>query len=41
LIAAEEFEARYYFKVRVGSCEGWVSEPFVSAEYHEPVGDQF
>jgi hypothetical protein len=32
-------ESRYYFRVRSGSCEGWVSEPFVSPEYHPPVGD--
>lgn len=33
-------ENRYYFKVRKGLCEGWLSEPFLSAEQHEPVGDK-
>ena len=33
-------ENRYYFRIRRGPCEGWVSEPFVSPEDHEPVGDQ-
>jgi len=33
-------ESRYYIKVKSGTCEGWVSEPFVGSEYHEPIGDQ-
>lgn len=32
-------EDRCYFRVRKGTCEGWVSEPFVSPEYHPPIGD--
>lgn len=33
-------EGRYYLEVRGESCEGWVSEPFVSPEYHAPVGEK-
>lgn len=36
-----EPEERYYFKVRSGSCVGWVSEPFLSVEKHPPIGDRF
>jgi len=34
-------ESRYYFQLKKGGCEGWVSEPFLSAEPHEPIGDEF
>ena len=34
-------ESRYYFRIRSGSCEGWLPEPFLSREYEEPVGDWF
>jgi hypothetical protein len=37
----DDDEGRYYFRVKSGSCEGWVSEPFVSPEYHAPEGDEF
>lgn len=42
LLAAQknEDEGLYYFKVKSSPCEGWVSEPFVSSEYHEPEGKQ-
>lgn len=33
-------EGRYYFRVHSGSCEGWVSEPFLSPSYVEPTGDR-
>jgi len=33
-------EDRYYFRIRKGSCEGWVSEPFLSTEEHSPIGDK-
>lgn len=33
-------EGRYYFRVQSGSCEGWVSEPFLSPSYVEPTGDR-
>jgi len=33
-------ESRYYFRVRSGDCEGYVSESFLSAQKHDPVGDQ-
>ena len=36
----DEDEDRYYFMVLSGLCMGWISEPFLSPEYHEPVGDQ-
>jgi len=32
-------EKRFYFKVTNNSCEGWVLEPFVSSEKHEPIGE--
>jgi hypothetical protein len=34
LLAAQwsEEESRYYFQVRSGVCEGWVSEVFLSLE---------
>jgi LysM repeat protein len=31
----------YYFRVKHSDCEGWLSEPFLSAEHHEPVGDRW
>lgn len=34
-------EDRYYLKIKGDNCEGWVSDPFVSPQWHEPVGDQF
>ncbi len=33
-------EDRYYLWVKGEGCEGWVSDPFVSPQYYEPVGDQ-
>jgi hypothetical protein len=38
---SHEAEDRYYFRVRSGSCEGWVSEPFLSTEYYAPEGDEW
>lgn len=39
-IRHSEAEQRYYFQVRSGRCQGWVSQPFLSAEQHQPVGDR-
>lgn len=33
-------ESRYYFRLRSGTCEGWLSENFLSATKQEPIGDQ-
>lgn len=33
-------EGRYYLEVRGQTCEGWVSEPFVSPIYHSPEGQR-
>ena len=35
-----EDEERYYLRVKGDGCEGWVSDPFVSPQFSEPVGDQ-
>lgn len=42
VLDAEFYEAedRYYFHVRSGSCDGWVSEPFLSLQYYPPEGDE-
>ena len=37
----QDDEGRYYFELQSGTCKGWVSEPFLSQEYQEPVGDEF
>ena len=33
-------EERYYFKVKSGSCDGWVSDTFISPEKQKPIGDK-
>jgi hypothetical protein len=33
-------EGRYYFKVQSESCQGWVSEPFLSPSFVELTGDR-
>jgi len=33
-------EERYYLHVKGAGCEGWVSDPFVSPQQYEPIGDQ-
>ncbi|MDZ7767449.1 MAG: hypothetical protein U5K00_24040 [Melioribacteraceae bacterium] len=34
-------EGRYYLKIKSENCEGWVSEPFISAKKMEPIGELF
>ncbi len=33
-------ENRYYLKIKGENCEGWVSDPFVSPQQFEPIGDR-
>lgn len=34
-------EGLNYFLAQSGDCKGWVSEPFLAREKHEPIGDRF
>jgi hypothetical protein len=34
-------EKRYYFKVEDWPCGGWISEPFLSRNKEDPIGDRF
>jgi len=33
-------ERRYYFKVKYGSCAGWIPESFINTAKHPPIGDK-
>jgi hypothetical protein len=42
LLEAQNYapESRYYFLLQSGSCEGWLSENFLSTAKQEPIGDK-
>lgn len=34
-------ESRHYLLIQSDECLAWISAPFLSDEYHKPVGDRF
>lgn len=39
--ARKRADDRWYYRVRRGLRQGWISDPFLSEEHHEPIGERF